>query len=135
MKYYRPFCKANTTYSTGVFEVNFQDTAGNLLDCNYINVGIAGSLNQVDIFEMELIGTSGLQSFVYTGVSGSTTSGAFEMTFFQNRPVEVILPPGIVANGVRINRTFGTGTRAIYINYGVVKEENPLKPIGKYKGV
>lgn len=134
MKYYRPFCKINTTYSTGIFEVNFQDTAGNLLDCNYINVGIAGSLNQSDIYEMELIGTSGLQSFMYTNLSSTTTSGGFMMTFTHYRPAEVILPPGITANGVRINRSLGTGTRAVYINYGVMKEEGPFNSIGIFKG-
>jgi hypothetical protein len=135
MKYYRPFCKINTAYSTGSFEINFQDTSGNLLDCNYINVGTAASLNFGDIYEMELIGTSGLQSFLGS-LSSTNASGGFVTTFTHFRPAELILPPGVVANGVRITRSSGTGTRTIYINYGVlIDQPNPLKAQGKYKGV
>lgn len=135
MKYYRPYCKL-VTYPGSVFEVNFQDTGGNLLDCNYINVGVAASLNFADIYELELIGTSGLQSFLGT-LSSTNASGGFVVPFTHFRAAEMILPAGITANGVRIVRSSGTGTpRTIYINYGVLRDEqSPFKSAGKYKGV
>lgn len=135
MKYYRPFCKINASYTTGPFEVLFQDSAGSTMDCNYINVGIAGSLNVQDVYVLELIGTSGLQSYLYN-FSNATTSGGFVTSFTHYKPAEIILPAGITATGVRINRWSGTLSRAVYVNYGVLKEEaSPFKSRGKYKGV
>ena len=134
MKYYRPYCKVVTGYTTGTIAINFEDSANNLLNCNYINVGIAGATSQPDICLLELVGTSGVQSFLYN-YSSAITSGGFVMPFTSFQPVEILLPPDVTANAVRINRFTGSVGRTIYVNYGVVQEESPFKSAGKYKGV
>lgn len=135
MKYYRPFCKIVTYSGNSFTEINFQDTGGEFVESNYINIGVAGSMAVADIYEVELIGTSGLRSFCGS-LSSTNASGGFATVFTHSRPLELILPTGISALGFRFVRSAGTGSRVIYVNYGVLKDEqSPLKANNKYKGV
>jgi hypothetical protein len=135
-----PFCKLISGYTTTTSppqEVNFTDSAGNPIFCNYLNVQIAGSLGVADIFELEFVGVSGLANYDQLGqFANLTTSGAFGIAVNQTRPAEIYLPNGLYATGVKIRRTIGTVSRNLIFTYGLITENtNPLSTTGLFKGV
>ena len=137
MEHIRTFSKLIAGYTTTPSSVNCTDSAGQNILCNYIEVSIAGSLQVADIFELELIGVSGLANYAQLGAFSSlNASGAFGMAVNQFRPAMIYLPTGTFATGVVIRRTLGSASRNICINYGIVKyNPNPIKQISLYKGM
>lgn len=134
MKYIRPFCKLIPALGAGASgTVNFTDTAGNNIECNYIEVGIAGSVTTTPHDTVEIRPT-GIGGAGYAAFSASTAGLGAVAT--PGRPAVIHIPNGSYATGVDIYRVIGSTAKIVYINYGVLKEErNPLKANGKFKGL
>ena len=137
MDYIRPFCKLISKAIETSGTVEFTDTAGEPIYCNYIEFGVIASItsNPQDIFEIEPLGIGSAQS--HLDFSGLTVSGGLGTVATNIKPGIIVLPMGRYASGINYYRTVNSAlNRSYYVNYGVLKQErNPLKSNGKFKGL
>lgn len=135
MEYYRPFCKISEIASTDI-TVNFTDTQGSSIGCNFIKINMAGNPTSPELAEVLLIGVSSIIPYTQNSGSPIASAGVFTMAATPVRPAIFMLPSGALATGAIIKRR-GTATpRPLIVTYGVFKTAtNTLKGAGQYKGV
>jgi hypothetical protein len=135
MEYYRPFCKVSEITSTDI-TVNFTDTQGSSVGCNFIKVNMAGNPTNADFADVLLVGVSSIIPYTQNSGSPVASAGVFTMTATPLKPAIFMLPSGALATGAVIKKRGTAITRPLIITYGVFKPAtNTLKGAGKYKGV
>jgi len=136
MEYYRPFCKVSEITSTDI-TVNFTDTQGSSIGCNFIKINMAGNPTNADFADVVLTGVSSIIPYTQNSGSPIASAGVFTMAATPVRPAIFMLPSGALATGAVIKKRGSTvTTRPLIVTYGVFKTAtNTLKGAGQYKGV
>ena len=90
MEYYRPFCKVSEITSTDI-TVNFTDTQGSSIGCNFIKINMAGSPQLADFADVLLIGVSSIIPYTQNSGSPVASAGVFTMAATPIKPA-IMLP-------------------------------------------
>lgn len=136
----RPYSVTYRVTTAGHTDVEFVDSSGSPVDCNYIFVQCDGAAG--NFFSVAPSGLSGGKSVVDqedaedVGVNGTSTAASALRGGFapcDGGSVVLSLPPRDAANGVRLAYT--GGTNRFFVQYGVVHKSNTLADNRRGSGV
>lgn len=127
----RPFSKQYTTgASPGSQVVTLTDSAGNPIQCNYIQVSLMASINNNSYFLVEPSGVSD-----YPAVTlGNSASGTLGMVGSVADPVEMFLPNADMCSALTVSIYNNTTALGMGITYGVMTPYNKLSSFGRNRG-
>lgn len=128
---YRPFTKLVSVTGGDPVEVVLHDSAGNALECNYIEVvNVSGGSNADYFLVVPEISTSRSYGDMpeASGITLNDTSGVVgQLVSNSTGTVTISLNSPDLASKIKISHNGGSSVTAYAINYGVVQVSNNLK--------
>lgn len=126
----RPFTKVLDMASDGSTVIQFTDTVGAAILCNYVQARILAPTSSLGFIHIAPSGiTQNPQVSLGNGTSG--TVGTFGTVL---DPAELNLNEGISCSAVFVSAGPNLGSQKISILYGVKQQENNLRGFGKNIG-